>query len=144
MKLEIEDNSIINGIIDELSFLEDSRYEVTEISKAKGDGTGDTVCVKSSSDKVTVSYNYMFEDKEYPAMVYIYISNDKNRFLLQHFLKFISQEDKYAFINVNKLPKQEFIRSTVNLFKSLIQSHLRGVIDGKEWIDVPFDWHGYK
>lgn len=144
MKLEAKDQDILNCIRSGLSFLKEFQYDMTKLSKSK-EGDGDiTLSLEYTFNNLVISYHYTFGDSESPEMAFIYISKDDDEFMLQHFLKSIDKEDKYKFVNVNKLSDKEFIETTSIAFKEIVHDYLNSVIEGKEWINVPFDWHGYK
>lgn len=143
MKLETKDQNIFDSICSGLSFLEDFRYEITKLSKSKDDEET-TLSVEYTFNNLVISYQYNLGNSDIPEMAFIYISKGNDEFMLQHFLKSIGQEEKYNFVNVNKLSDEEFINSTLSAFKEIVHTHLSSVIKGNEWIDVPFDWHGYK
>lgn len=54
------------------------------------------------------------------------------------------KERKDIYMNMDNVPDDILIKRVADLTKSVFRKGLKSVVEGKEWIDVPFDWHGYK
>lgn len=82
--------------------------------------------------------------------IYISITSSENYFDFNSYLKLIkdnSGDDLYKdfFPNRDDINSQKmYCLSYLDLFSKYAQTKLKLVLEGKEWIDVPYHWGPYK
>lgn len=99
--------------------------------------------------KIKLNTGIQFE-LEYQHENYVYfniddINNDK-WFAFDSYLKFKGYE-KDNLLSLNQIEGNDIpekFKNYCDYVVRILETDLKGVVEGKEWIDMPTDWMGYK
>jgi hypothetical protein len=101
----------------------------------------------SEIDRRVSAIFIVMSDVSQPNSLYFYIYSEKQEdyFSVEDFVvRKLGKESEYFFDNINFQPNVSFISVVTNYLEVLCSNELKFVIDGTEWIDIPFDWQGHK
>ena len=89
-------------------------------------------------------FNLTFEQKNASTLTLLARNIETGGFILKDYIKFFDVDPRYNEIaklshNPEGIPPSDHQR-IAELTVDLLKGPLHGVITGKEWIEVPFDW----
>lgn len=90
----------------------------------------------------SIKVHYVAKNSDRNAIVSLYISDDDNRmFSLDDWLSVNSIE---GAMKLSGSDENNFLVAFCEEARRFLEVPLRDVVSGKIWIDVPFDWKGYR
>jgi len=144
MYLEASDKSILNHLVELQDYLLTKGYKVASLSKELGGDFGNTLSVKLEKGDLNIIYRVVLSQSN--RMIFVYVKSQQGSFTVQDYLKYIGNDTDAALFVDSKQDSdyKKFIEVVVALTDKVFKENLNTVVEGREWVEIPFDWGDYK